>query len=109
MQDTLNLAERLLQWLLLPASLYGAGGAIMHSARKGRSPLHACFEAVGGVFTANMVCPLIQDATPEKWHYTLFFLVGWGGLELVSRLYEAGVVALERYVHRKINPQNNGE
>ena len=104
MQDTLDFLERLLQWALLPASVYGAGGALMHSTRKGRSPAHTLFEAVGGVFTANMVCPLIQDATPEKWHFTLFFRAGWGGLELVGRLYEAVVSALEGYIHRRINP-----
>ena len=106
MQDpeSLNYLERLLQFFLLPASLYGAGGALMHATRKGRTLGQALIEVVGGVATANMVCPLIQAETPEKWHYTLFFLVGWGGLELVGRLYEAGVCALERYIQRKINP-----
>ena len=102
--ESLNYLERALQFVLLPASLYGAGGALMHSARKGRSIPQALLEVVGGVVTANMVCPLIQAETPEKWHYTLFFLVGWGGLELVGRIYEAAVCALERYIQRKINP-----
>lgn len=107
MQDPVDLTylERILQFALLPASLYGAGGALMHSTRKGRSIGQALMEVVGGVVTANMVCPLIQSETPEKWHYTLFFLVGWGGLELVGRIYEAAVCALERYIHRKINPE----
>ena len=106
MQDheSLNYLERFLQFFLLPASLYGAGGALMHSTRKGRTLGQALIEVVGGVATAYMVCALIQAETPEKWHYTLFFLVGWGGLELVGRLYEAGVCALERYIQRKINP-----
>ena len=109
MQDpeSLNYLERILQFILLPASLYGAGGALMHSTRKGRSISQALMEVVGGVVTTNMVCPLIQAETPEKWHYTLFFLVGWGGLELVGRLYEAGVCALERYIQRKVNPGDN--
>ncbi|WP_302413502.1 hypothetical protein [uncultured Desulfovibrio sp.] len=93
--ESLNYLERALQFVLLPASLYGAGGALMHSARKGRSIPQALLEVVGGVVTANMVCPLIQAETPEKWHYTLFFLVGWGGLELVGRIYEAAVCALD--------------
>ena len=39
MQDpeSLNYLERFLQFILLPASLYGAGGALMHSTRKGRT------------------------------------------------------------------------
>ena len=111
MQDpeSLNYLERLLQFILLPASLYGAGGALMHSTRKGRTLGQAVIEVVGGVVTANMVCPLIQAETPAQWHYTLFFLVGWGGLELVGRLYEAGVCALERYIQRKVNPDNPGD
>ena len=86
MQDpeSLNYLESFLQFILLPASLYGAGGALMHSTRKGRTLGQAVIEVVGGVVTANMVCPLIQAETPAQWHYTLFFLVGWGGLELVG-------------------------
>lgn len=109
MQDFLDFLERLLQWLFFPASIYGAGGALLHSARKGKGVIHTIVEALGGILTANMLCPLIQDATPEKWHYTFFFLAGWGGLELVSRIYEAAVTALESYVRRKINPRGDGE
>ncbi|GAB1254774.1 hypothetical protein [Desulfovibrio falkowii] len=105
--ESLNYLERILQFVLLPASLFGAGGALMHSSRKGRSIGQTFMEVVGGVVTTNMVCPLIQAETPDTWHYTLFFLVGWGGLELVGRLYEAGVCALERYIQRKVNPGNN--
>ncbi|MDY0204643.1 MAG: hypothetical protein RBR49_11050 [Desulfovibrio desulfuricans] len=108
MQDPVDLTylERILQFTLLPASLYGASGALMHSARKGRSIGQTFVEVVGGVVTTNMTCPLIQAEMPEKWHYTLFFLVGWGGLELVGRIYEAAVCALERYIQRKVNPEN---
>lgn len=109
MQDSLNVLERLLQWLLLPASIYGAGGALLHSARKGKGVMHTIVEALGGVITTNAVCPLIQDATPEKWHYTFFFLAGWGGLELVSRIYEAAVSALEQRIRRQLNPRNGEE
>lgn len=104
MQDNPTVLERLLQMLFLPACLYGAGGALLHSARKGRTLPQTAFEVLGGIITANMICPLVQDMTPESWHYTLFFLIGWGGLEVVSRLYEAVVSALENRIRRHINP-----
>lgn len=109
MQEYLPFFERLLQWASLPACLYGAGGAILHSVRKGRSAAQVLFEALGGVITANMICPLIQEWTPERWHYTLFFLAGWGGLEFVGRCYEAAVSALEHRIRRQINPRNGEE
>lgn len=104
MQDVTDFLERALQALLLPASVYGAAGALMHSARKGRTLPHTLFEVVGGLVAANMLGPVVQKNTPEEWWYTLFFLVGWGGMELVSRLYEAAVQALEGRIRKRINP-----
>ena len=61
---------------------------------------------VGGVLTANMLGPMIRAQAPESWHSSLFFLAGWGGLELVAKCYDLGVCALERYVNRNTDPSN---
>lgn len=99
-----EILERGLAWLLMPATIYGAGGAIINAARSGKNWKQVCFEGAGGVVAANMVGPLITAHSPETWHYTLYFFVGWGGLELVGRIYEAGVSALERRIQNRINP-----
>ena len=88
MDDFINAIGKLIATLLVPATLYGAGGALMQARRKNKSIQQTLFEVLGGSITANMLAPLLVDATPEKWHHTLFFLSGWGGLELVSRVYE---------------------
>lgn len=91
-----------LAWLLLPATLFGAGGAAICAMRKGKCRRQVVLEGVGGILIANMAGPLITLHAPEQWHYTLYFLVGWGGLEGVGRLYEAAVSGLERRIQSKI-------
>ena len=102
LQSLADLLDKLLYLLLLPATFYGAGGAFLHARRKGKPFRQTLVEVVGGIITVNMLSPLVQDSTPEKWHYTLFFLVGWGGLELMGRLDEVAVGALERRISKKI-------
>lgn len=96
--------DRLSEALLVPASLYGAGGALLHAVRQGRPFWQTLLSVVGGVYTSNMLGPLIREQAPESWHYSLFFLAGWGGLELVAKGYEVGVRALEKYIKRKLDP-----
>lgn len=94
--------DRLLALVLLPATLYGAVGAFMQARRNKKPARQTIIEVIGGTITANMLSPLVQDVTPDRWHYTLFFLVGWGGLELVGRLYEVTAKALEARIARKL-------
>lgn len=102
--DSLNeFLDRALAMLFGSATIYGAGGALLNARRKGKSPAQTVSEVLGGALTANIVMPLVQEYAPEKFHYTLFFLVGWGGLELVGRLYEAFAQALEDRIKRRIN------
>lgn len=98
-----EIVSKVLTFALLPATVYGAGGAFIQARRNKRPARQTLLEVIGGVITANMLSPLVQDATPEKLHFTLFFLVGWGGLELVSRLYEVAVSALERRIAQKLS------
>ena len=95
-------AETFLTWLLLPATLYGAGGAVFRAIRKGRCWKQVVFEAGGGVLVANMLGPVIAGHAPEQWQYTLYFLVGWGGLEGVGRLYETCVAGLQKRLRVKL-------
>lgn len=105
MDSITELFERLLALVLGSATLYGAGGAFMHARRKGKPLRQTVIEVMGGAITTNMLSPIVQEFTPEKWHYTLFFLIGWGGLELVGRLYEATVSAVENRIRRKIGDE----
>ena len=103
MDNLTGLLDRILGWVLLPATLYGAGGALLRAGRrKDKSARQTVAEVFGGAVIANVVCPLVQDVTPEKWHYTLFFLVGWGGLELIGRAYEALAQGLESRIRRQV-------
>lgn len=102
MDSIAELIDRILTLLLLPATLYGAGGALMHARRRGKPMRQSFVEVIGGAFTAHMLTPVVIAYVPEVWHSVVFFLVGWGGLELVGRLYEAGATALERRIIRNI-------
>ena len=94
--------DTFLSWLLLPPTLYGAGGAMLRAARTGRSWKQIGLETLGGVVVANMVGPLLSVHAPEHWHGTLYFLAGWGGLELVAWGYELAVKMAEARVHKRI-------
>lgn len=103
--------ETFIAWLLLPPTLYGAGGAMLRAARTGRSWKQIVLETLGGVIVANMVGPLLSVHAPEYWHGTLYFLAGWGGLELVAWGYELAVKVAEARVHKRIGSGQawNGE
>lgn len=102
MDSVTEFLDRLLALLLLPATLYGAGGAFMHARRKGKPLRQTVIEVVGGAFTTNMMSDIIVGNAPGAWQPVCFFLVGWGGLELVGRLYEALAQALEKRIRENI-------
>ena len=74
----------------------------MHARRKGKPVRQSFIEVFGGAFTAHMLTPVVVAYVPDVWHSVCFFLVGWGGLELVGRLYEATAKALEDRIARKL-------
>ena len=102
MDNITSLLDRILAVMLLPATLYGAGGAFIRARRTGKPLRQSIVEVIGGAFTANMTAELVVKNVPLEWWPICFFLVGWGGLELVGRLYEALAQALERRIQRKI-------
>ena len=102
MDSITELLDRITALLLLPATLYGAGGALMHARQKGKPIRQSFIEVIGGAFTAHMLTSVIVSYVPDAWHSVCFFLVGWGGLGLVGRLYEAAVKGLESRIARKI-------
>lgn len=95
--------EAFVSWTLFPATLFGAGGAFMRSRRRGQSLPQTITAALGGAVIANVTMPLAHQYSPEEWHYTLFFFVGWGGLELVGLVY-ALLLALGEYFVKKHFP-----
>ena len=100
--DSLRQAlDSLFSWLVLPATIYGAGGAMLRAARTGRSWRQIIFETVGGVTVANMLGPLISKHAPENWHASMYFLAGWGGLELVGWAYELTLRITARRIERR--------
>lgn len=109
MQENITYLERILTFLLLPATLLGACGAFFSTARKGKPPLHVVIEMVGGAITTNMLSPLIEKYVSVDFYYTLFFFAGYGGLKLADRIYEAFVSAVESRIRKQINPGNDRE
>ncbi|MDR2056148.1 MAG: hypothetical protein LBQ10_09820 [Desulfovibrio sp.] len=105
MERFISFLNDVLSVFLLPATLYGAGGALMHAGRKGKSFRQVLFEVLGGVLTTNALAPLIRNYCPDEAQTTLYFLVGWGGLKCVDRIYEAVVAALERRIQRKLGDE----
>lgn len=107
MSEEVTWLEKMLAYILLPATFWGAAGALTRSIRTRKNWKHWFFEMLGGVLSANMVMPLVVEYAATRWHYTLFFLVGWGGLELMGRLYESLATALENRIKKKINPDGS--
>jgi hypothetical protein len=101
--DSFNaLLDRVLYYILLPATLFGAGGAMISSGRKNKSVKQSIFEVTCGAITTNAFSPLIQAYCPPEMHNTMYFLAGFGGYECVGRLHEAVVTALEKRIKKKI-------
>jgi hypothetical protein len=95
-----------LSFLLLPATLFGAGGALVQSGHKGKTVKQTVFAVVGGVIVTSALSPLVIAYVPqEAAHPGLYFLVGWGGLEFVDRVYQAVMGAIERRIQRKIGDE----
>jgi hypothetical protein len=103
MHEILEDLERLLAWFFVPATLYGAAGAILRAGREGGSARRVFFEGLGGAVCANMAMPLAAELAPPSWHWTLFFLMGWGGLELVGRLYQTAASLLEKRLRGRLD------
>jgi|GEM_PF-3640411 len=82
-----DLADKLVAFVLLPATIYGAGGGILRAFKSGKRGAQIALEGASGAFVAHMCGPLITAYVPEPWQYPCVFLSGWGGLELVSRAY----------------------
>ena len=100
MDSITELIDRILALLLLPATFYGAGGALMR--RRGKSVKQSLVELASGAFTANMMQGVIADYAPHTWQPVCFFLVGWGGLELVGRVYESAAKGIENRITKKL-------
>ena len=96
MMDTIRQAlDSFLVWALLPATLYGAGGAALRSIKAGKKrPGVIVFEALAGIIIANMAGPLLAKYAPVHWHATLYFLAGWGGLAAVDYFYSLALRVL---------------
>ena len=103
MDNLTELAERLLSWLLLPATLYGAAGAFVRSRRAGQPLRKTLLELVCGVLMTNAMAPAIESYLTASWHSTAYFLVGFGGVLLAERLYDVAAEALEKRLKRKLD------
>ena len=103
MNDFKELLESALAWLFLPATIWGAGGAVIRAVKKEETKnwKNIFFQGIGGIFVANMLMPLVDLYTPPQFHYTLYFLAGWGGLAFVDRLYRLVSGIVERRIAAK--------
>lgn len=107
MEEFRNFGEHLLAWVFLPATLLGAAGGIMGAVKRRKSWKQIIFEGAGGMILSNVVYPLVAEYAPPEWHYSLFFLVGWGGVQGVGHFYEVVTSALESRVREKLGGSND--
>ena len=107
MEQFTDWVERVLSLIFVPATVYGAAGALMRRRRDTRSVRQIVSEVFGGALTAHMLTQVIQHNIPYEWQSVCFFLAGWGGLELVGRLYEAIAQGLENRVRSRIEGRGN--
>lgn len=106
LEQVIDWLERVLAMLFVPATLYGGGGALLRRRKDTRTLGQVLSEVSGGALTAHMLAPIIQKTASEDWHAVCFFLAGWGGLELVGRIYEAVANGVEDRIRHKIAGQN---
>lgn len=86
---------------LTPATVFGAGGGLIRAIRRRGSWKQVTTEMLGGVFVANMLFPVVATHLPPAWHYTAFFLVGWGGIEMVGWAYTSAAEFVRLWALRK--------
>lgn len=101
MEEFWDWLERVLGVVFVPATVYGGFGALMRRRRDTRALRQIVSEVAGGAVTAHMLTQGIQNNIAEEWQSVCFFLAGWGGLELVGRLYEAIAHGLEERLRNK--------
>lgn len=106
MEQFIDWVERMLSLIFVPATFYGGAGAFMRVGRRSRTLGQIVFEVFGGVVTSHMLADSIYAQVPFEYQSICFFLAGWGGLELVGRLYEAVASGLESRVKSKIDGNN---
>ena len=109
MEQFIDWVERVLSLIFVPATLYGGAGALMRRGRGERTFGQVISEVFGGALTAHMLTPVIYANIPPEWQSVSFFLVGWGGLELVGRLYEAVAQGLENRIRGRVEGKGRGE
>ena len=109
MEQFIDWVERILSLIFVPATLYGGAGAFMRRGRGERSCGQVISEVFGGALTAHMLTPVVYAYIPLEWQSVSLFLAGWGGLELVGRLYEAVAQGLENRIRDRVEGKGSGE
>lgn len=97
-----DFVDKVLSWLLLPATGYGACGAFFRCKRNGKSIIQTATEVVGGAVVANVTMPIVAEYAPASTHWTIFFLVGWGGMGLVELAYYVFARGVEVKIRRAL-------
>ena len=101
MDDLITALKECGKLALTPATVFGAGGGLIRAIRRRGSWKQISTEMLGGVFVANMLFPVVEAHLPAAWHYTAFFLVGWGGIEMVGWAYTSSAEFIRLWALRK--------
>lgn len=103
LQNILDWLYNFLSILFVPASAFGAIGAIQRGVKEKETGRQLLFRAVGGCVIVSMAMPVVADYLPQNWLYTAAYLCGWIGVEGVSWLAEQILTALGKRAQKKIS------
>jgi hypothetical protein len=99
--------ERIMSWLLLPATLLGACGGMLAAVNGGKSWPQVIIKTVSGAIVAHICGPVIAEYVPQAWVYAATFLAGWGGLELAGKAYSMMLFVAGIMIRRATGTQND--
>lgn len=102
--------DKILAWLFLPPTMYGAAGAVFTAVRSRgcsksrlRCVVIGAVNLFGGVVTSTITAPIIVAYLPDPWHPMSFFLSGMGGVATMEWALDLGKRFVEARLLRRVD------
>lgn len=107
-QDTMGIIDKILAWLFLPPTMYGAAGAVLKavnsrgcSKSRMRCIVICAVNLFGGVVTSTVAAPIIVAYLPDPFHPMGFFLSGMSGMAAMEWALDLGKRFVEVWLMRR--------